>query len=215
MATPIVEPVPGAAPVAPTPPPAAPTPPPPATDEVGDGLPDVLLQIPAIQAVLAGAPPAVSMKVKGFENRDDMKVIAENKDSLLNAGFNFYRSINGELGVMFNALRIHPEDVKAADKQGKLRTIAPDFDLVNHEVAKLGPDHPVRNATPATGPASPSVVAPPQAASGALPLNAPPPASVQRQLAQKRVMNMQAGAPTSGPAPGAGRLLNSVLKGVV
>lgn len=218
MATPIVEPTaPVAAPaVAPTATPQAPAAPPPAAGgEEGGGIPDVMLQIPAIQAILAGAPPAVSMRIKGSEDREEVKLIAENKDALLGAGLAFYRSINGELGVMFNSLRVHPEDIKAADQQGKLRTVAPDFDLVNHEVEKLGPDHPVRNAAPPTGAASPTMAAPPQSASGSLPLAPPPPASVQRQIAQKRVMNMQQGAPTSGPAPGAGRLLNSVLKGVV
>lgn len=215
MATPIVEPVAAAPAVQQTPPPAAPPAAPPATDEDGDGIPDELLQIPAVQAVLAGAPPAVSMRIKGLGEREDVKSIVENKDALLGAGFAFYRSINGDLGVMFNAMRIHPEDIKAADQQGKLRQVAPDFDLVNHEVAKLGPDHPVRNATAPSGPAAQASSAPPQSSSGQLPLMPPPPASVQRRLAQQRVMNLQPGAPTSGPAPGAGRLLNSVLKGVV
>jgi hypothetical protein len=214
MATPIVEPTAAAPAVQQTP--ASPAPAaPPVNDEDGGGIPNELIKIPAVQAVLAGAPPAVSMRIKGLGEREDIKSIVENKDALLGAGFAFYRSINGDLGVMFNAMRIHPEDIKAADQQGKLRQIAPDFDLVNHEVAKLGPDHPVRNATAPSGPAAQASSAPPQSASGQLPLMPPPPASVQRRLAQQRVMNLQPGAPTSGPAPGAGRLLNSVLKGVV
>ena len=49
----------------------------------------------------------------------------------------FYRSLSGQRGVMFNAMRIHPQDIQAADKAGKLlSSVAPDFDLVNHEVGK-------------------------------------------------------------------------------
>ena len=174
-----------------------------------------MIKVPALQALLAGAPPAVSMTLKGSEDRDEVKMLAEHKDELLKAGFAFYRSMSGDLGVMYNSLRIHPQDLQAADKQGKLRALAPDFDLVNHEVAKMGLKHPIHFATPPTGLAAPTATTPPQAASGALPLTPPPAAAVQRKLAQARIMNLQPGAPTSGPEPGGGRLLNQVLKGVV
>lgn len=212
--TPVVEPTTPAAPV--VSPAAAPTTAPEAPPEDTEaGLPDELLQIPAIQAVVAGSPPAVSMKIEGAGERPEVKLIAENKDPLLQAGFAFYRSMSGDLGVLFNQMKIHAEDIKAADKAGKLRLVAPDFDLVNHEVSKLGPNHPVNTATPGQDFAQPTSAGAPQAASGSLPLMPPAPASVQRRLAQQRVMNLSGGAPTSGPAPGAGRLLNSILKPVV
>ncbi len=210
MATPIVEPLaaaPAVAPVVPTEP---------APEEDAGGLPPELMQIPAIQAVLVGSPPATSMSIKGSEDREEVALLTKNKDALLGAGFGFYRSLDGKIGVMFNQMRIHAEDLKAADKAGKLRDVAPDFDILNHEVAKAGPaGHPVLSAKPPTGLASPTAAAPPQAASGSLPLMPPPPAAVQRKLAQQRVMNLQPGAPTSGPVPGAGRLLNQVLKQAV
>jgi hypothetical protein len=174
------------------------------------------MQIPAIQAVFVGSPPAMSMTLKGSEDREEVKLLTESKDTLIGLGFGFYRSLDGKTGVMFNGMRIHAEDLKAADKAGKLRTIAPDFDILNHEVAKAGPaGHPVLSAKPMTGFATPTSAAPPQAASGSLPLMPPPSAAVQRKLAQQRVMNLQPGAPTSGPVPGAGRLLNQVLKQAV
>ena len=220
MATPVIEPspqAPAAPPDAVTPQTMQPTPeaPPEAPEPPQGGLPPDLIKIPALQALLAGAPPAVSMKLKGSEDRDEVKMLAEHKDELLKAGFAFYRSMSGDLGVMFNALRIHPQDLQAADKQGKLRALAPDYDLVNHEVAKMGLRHPIHSATAPTGLATPTSTTPPQAASGALPLTPPPAAAVQRKLAQARIMNLQPGAPTSGPEPGGGRLLNQVLRGVV
>lgn len=201
--------------VAPTAPAAAP--PPSEPEEAAETqLPEELLAIPAVQAVFAGTPPAVSMKIANAGQRPEVKAIAENKDALLGAGMAFYRSLSGELGVMFNILKLNPEDLKAADKRGVLRQIAPDFDLVNHEVSKLGTQHPAFSAGEPGAAVPPAMsVGAPQAASGQLSLSPPPPASVQRRLAQERLKNLTLGAPSTGPAPGAGRLLNSVLKPVV
>jgi hypothetical protein len=149
--------------------------------------------------------------LKGGDDLDEMKMIAENKEPLMSAGIGFYRSISGQFGVLFNALRVSPEDIVAADKTGKLLTVAPDFSDVNHQLSKSGADNPALQAQPAAGLApAVSAQAPPQSASGML--SPPAPASVARRLTAQRVMNMQAGAPTSGPAPGGGRLLNSILK---
>ena len=190
-------------------------PPPPEAPQEPQGepapLPPELLSIPAFQGLMAGTPAALSVNIKGSEDRDEMNLLGENKEALMAAGMGFYRSISGQFGVVFNALRISPKDIQAADKAGKLRTIAPDFDDVNHQLSKSGKDNPALTAQPAAGLASSvSAQAPPQSASGMMP--APAPASVARKLAAQRVMNMQAGAPTTGPSPGAGRLLNSVLK---
>jgi len=215
--------------IAPAVEPLASAPPPPATVEptqppassetadTGEELSPELIKIPAIQAVLAGSPPAVSMQIKGSEDREEVKLVSENKDALLASGMGFYRSLSGEIGVMFNGLKINPQDIQAADKAGKLLSVAPDFDLVNHEVSKSGTNHPVLRAGRPGAQAAVSVYAasPPQSASGQLPLVPPAPASVARKLTAQRVMNLQAGAPTSGASPGAGRLLNSIMKPVV
>lgn len=155
------------------------------------------------------------MHLKGADDREDVKLLAENKDQLTQMGFGFYRSMDGTTGVMYNSMHIHPQDLAAADKAGKLRQIAPDADVVNHQVAKLGLLHPVHTMHPSrvpTAPAQPSYQAPPQGAA----LNLQPPAAgVQRKLASARLAALQPSAPTSGPAPGGGQLLNSVLKQVV
>jgi hypothetical protein len=156
------------------------------------------------------------MDLKGTEDRKEVKLIADNKGVLTQAGFGFYRSLDGKKGVMFNALHVHPQDLQAADRQGKLLQVAPDWDLVNHAIAKMGLNHPIHSMqAPPAGFAPPTPQAPPQAASGMLPLMPPPPASVGNKMASARIANIQPGAPTSGPSPGAGRLLNSVLRGVV
>ena len=180
--------------------------------EAPAGLPPDLLKVHAFQALVAGSPAAVSMKLKGSEDRSEVKLVTEHQDAIKAAGIGFYRSISGEFGVMFNALRIHPQDIQAADKAGKLLVIAPDFDAVNHAVSKSGLDHPALHASPPPRtPAMPTAAAiAPQMASGKF---APPvPAEVARRLIQQRIQNMTPSAPTGGPAPGAGVLANQVLK---
>lgn len=179
------------------------------------GLPDEILQIPAMQAVLAGKPAAVSASMAEFQKRPEAKAIITHKDALLQAGFGLYRSLAGDMGVVFNQLHMHPQELQEADKAGKLQEIAPPFDQVNDSVSKAGPeDHPIMTTgeVPA-GPKGMPMPTPPQANSRPMP--APAPASVQNKLASARTKNIQPGSPTSGAQPGAGRLLNSVLKPVI
>lgn len=176
--------------------------------EGGVDLPDELIQIPAMQAVVAGSPGAFSAVLSQFEKRPEAKIIASNRDNLMKAGFGLYRSLDGQTGVVFNQLFVSPDEVKAADQAGELAAIAPPFDQLNMEVGQAGAANPVLAesarpegfkagaAAPATGPA-------------------PMPASAQKSVATKRANNLQLGSPTSGPVPGEGRLLNTILKPVV
>ncbi len=196
-------------------------------------VPKELVKHPAFQALFAGAPPAVSYHLKGFEDRSERELFSENKDFLQRAGIRVYKAMSGERGVIYNALHIHPADLQAADKMGKLDQIAPDFDVVNHAIAKSGLANPILRAenVPGAPPRSRAVTIAPQAASQAAlaarvsgnmaptPQSSPPvvpslPASAQRQLMAARATALQPGSPTSGPAPGQGRLLNSILKPV-
>lgn len=233
--TSLVQPVnPGAAPAQPAPPdsvaPANTVTPPPAPDDTqapaAPSLPHELIKMPVMQALIAGSPPAVSDDIREKNTRAEADVFREHKALLQRAGFGFYRSLSGKLGVIYNSLHIHPEDILAADKAGKLPLIAPPFDVVNHAVSKSGATNPVlsRSAVPG-GPALPSPKAPPgvsatmaPGASGPSPAMLRPaglPAGAQRSLAKARLAQMAPGSPTSGPEPGAGRLLNQILKPVV
>ena len=178
-------------------------------------LPPALLKVPAFQALVAGSPAALSMKLKGSEDRDEVKMVTKNAQVLQQAGMGFYQSLNKEFGVMFNALRIHPDDLLAADKAGQLLKIAPDFDMVNHAVSKMGKDHPALHASPppAAYAAPVSANSAPQMASGKF--MPPIAAAVARKLLQSRIQNMTPSAPTGGPLPAAGQIANQIAKGVV
>lgn len=205
---------PASAPPAPQVDPSAPEAPAPTEDSKSgqstDGIPPAILQIPAMQAILAGKPAAVSAPLAEFEKRPEAKALLDNKDALLKAGFGLYRSLSGEVGVVFNSFHIHPQELKAADQAGKLQQIAPPFDAVNDAVGKAGlNDHPVLQANEVPiGPKGPPMPTPPQLNS---PMGSPVPASVQRKAMTARLNNLTPGGPTSGPQPGGGRLLNSIL----
>lgn len=209
----VVQPKAPSAPVAPPSVDPAATESPVANDKNGDGIPDEILQIPAMQAVLAGSPAAVSAPLTTFEKRPEALAIIKNKDALLRAGFGLYKSLAGDTGVIFNTFHMHEQELQAADKAGKLLQIAPSFDQVNQSVATAGPDtHPLLQAGEAPqGPKGPPMAAPPQM--NAAP--APSPASVQNKLSTARTKNLAMGSPTSGSQPGAGRLLNNILKPVI
>ena len=181
--------------------------------EQTEGLPPAVLKLHPIQALIAGTPPATSMPIEAFKKTPEAETIVKNGDALKQAGFGFYKSLNGHTGVIFNALHIHPQDIQAADKAGKLEQIAPPWNHVAHVISKSGSDHPalLSKGVPA-GPATATPVPPPQSATGMV---APEPASAQTKTQTARLMALQPGAPTSGAAPGQGRLLNSILKQVV
>jgi hypothetical protein len=177
-------------------------------------LPDEVLQIPAMQALMAGNPPALSANLQDFAKRPEASAIMGNKDALMAAGMGTYRSLSGDLGVLFNRFYVSPEEITAADKNGQLASIAIPFDVVNQQVAGSGDKNPVlekkeapegfRTAPAATPPQSQSVV------------TSPGPSSEAELNAQRaRLKNSAVGGPTSGARPAAGRLLNSILKPVL
>lgn len=194
----------------------------------GGALPDALIQVPAMQAVMAGQPPAFSANIKQFASNPVAKLITQNKDSLMKAGMGFYQSLSGDLGVMFNQMYIHPEDVQAADKAGQLLKIAPPFDAINASVGQAGLDSPaLKVGSMPGGAAMPTMKAPPQMSNGGQmgtpssrpaatgPAMSPASSAIERQVMGVRAKNVSPGSPTSGSSPGAGRLLNQILKTAV
>lgn len=203
----LVEPKNPAAPVVEPTTPAKPS----ATDKDGDGIPDAILEIPALQAVVAGQPAAVSASIEAFSKRPEGKAIAEHKDKLFKAGINLYRSLAGDVGVIFNQLYLAPEDLQAADKAGKLLEIAPPFDQVGEQVAKSGENHPaLLSQGPPRAAKTPDIQTPPQGA--AMPQ---PSTAAQRRMAEQRVKNLAPQSPTKEANPGQGKLLNSIMKPVI
>lgn len=184
------------------------TPAPEPTDESTDDgveLPDEVLMIPAVQGILEGRPAAVYDVTKGSKT-PAIEAITKNYQALADAGIGFYQSKDGAISVAYNTQFISPEEIEKADAEDKLTEIAEPIGSV------LGAYDAVLNesaATPATdGQVNPATSAAP-APTGAAP------APVERKLTTARLQNIALGSPTSGPAPGAGRVLNNVLKRAV
>jgi hypothetical protein len=170
-----------------------------------------------MQGLVAGAPAAVSMDISQFAKTEPGKLIAANADGLQEAGVGFYHSMRGDIGVLFNQLHMHPADLQAADKAGKLASVAPPWSKVDHALSKAGAAHPAlgHRGAPAAPPMA-TPLPPPQVATGAIqPPGKPLPAKAQNQLLQARIAATQPAAPTGGPAPGQSQLLNRVLKPII
>lgn len=230
----LVEPAPGVVPPEQMMPPAAPEEAAaPAEEAAAPEMPEALMKIPAFQALFAGSPPAASYDLHDKSDREERKVAEDNAAYLAEAGFRTYKALSGDRGVIYNALRVHPEDLAAADRAGKLGTLAPDFDAINHAVSKAGLSHPIFHVGEVpNAPASPrsASIAPqsatqqaiadrisgaPQSLPPAQSIVAPASAGAQRRIASARVANMKPQAPTAGAAPGSGAILASIMKPVV
>jgi hypothetical protein len=172
---------------------------PPAESEPTNTLPDEVLQIPTVYALLHGAPPAVYAPKQAQDPAID--IIVKNAKPLQEAGFAFYQSKDGKNTVLFNTAYVSPESIKKTDSEGKLTKDIPSFEDLKTKV-----DSAISGNPPEQGAALPS--APIASAS-----SGPPPSSrTQNTLATARVRNLQVGAPTSGPVPGGGRVLSNILK---
>lgn len=153
---------------------------------------------------MAGQPGAVSANIQEFTQRPEGQLISANQDALQGAGVGLYRSLDGGTGVIFNSQFVSDQELKNADKEGKLSEIAPNFDEVN---AALGQNPAQGGATVPAGPATP-----PPASIGASPDASAPPS---RKAIMAKIANLTPQAPTAGPQPGAGRILNQILKPVI
>lgn len=167
-----------------------------APEDTGGEIPDEILQIPAFEGLLQGRPAAV-YDYKG-SGTPVMEAIPKYAQQLADAGIAFYKSKDGALAVMFNTQFVSPEDIEKADAEGKLTEVAEPL------AAVTGAYDAVLNEDAAAAP-SPAAPAPTSVT----------PAPVENKLTTARLANVQSGAPTSGPKPGAGRVLNNVLKRAV
>jgi len=153
---------------------------------------------PAIQAVFAGQPAAVSTPVK---NEDPaIKTAWDERDALSQAGIGFYKSLGGDVGVIFNALFLPEDQLKAADAAGQLLQVAPPYTDVAKSVTSAGPEnHPLLNAQTPPAPPAASPPSPRQTGSGVLTPSAPK--STLRRLQSERVKALTPGGPTEFKHP--------------
>lgn len=168
-------------------------------------LPDEVLEIPAMYGLLNGAPPAIYADMKRQDPQ--LKVLGDHAQELGQAGIGFYQSKDGQLGVLYNSAYVDEQQLQQADQAGKLTEVAAPYDEVTQSFNAAAGLPPAAGAPqgPANAPLQPTPTA-----SGN-----PPTSKTQQKLATARVNNLNPGSPTSGPRPGAGRILNNIIKSAV
>lgn len=160
------------------------------------GIPEEVLEIPIMRGILEGAPPAVFAPV-GTKSPEIATVLKHGKE-LLAAGLGFYRDEKNKLDVFFNTRFIQPELVEAAAKKNKIPEIAsPLLETMAQFNDAAG--------IPTTSAASPSAAQ--VGTSGTTMPDTP--------VNTARLNNLEPGSPTEGPRPGAGRILNNLIKPVI
>lgn len=173
--------------------PTSPAPVPAASDPVSDvpaTLPDEVLQIPVMYGLLHGSPAAIYADMTTDD--PDIQILGRNAEALGQSGIGFYPSKDETLGVLFNTAYVDEAQLQEADAAGKLTEVAAPYDQTKQQfgAAVSGGSAPV----------------------AAAPAGNPPSSSAQKKLATARAKNLQPGSPTSGPRPGAGRIINNILK---
>lgn len=177
-------------------------------------LSDELLQQPVMQALMAGSPPAASTQLATAAESPIGQLVVQNLDALKQAGFGFYRSQDGNLGVMFNQVKINPQEIVQADQQGRILEIAPPLEQIEQAIMADPSANPVLSAQ---APTEQGGAAPPPIPGGTAPAPAPGGGGggLEGRLFTARKNAAQPGSPTEGPKPGAGRLTNAIMTPVV
>lgn len=182
-------------------------------------LPPEVAKIPAVQLVSVGAPPAI--RVGPGEFYPDIEPVVDNIDKVLSSGLDVYRAQDDSL-VLFNPLFISGEELTYLDGKGQLNQVVPDYGSVSGSQPQEIPDDKIgayldrgeqlqgkmQDLTNGE-----SVNAAPQATGTPTPVPGPTPGQRSAVLNhQQQAIQAAGGPPTSGPVPGGGRLLNTLLR---
>lgn len=182
----------------------------------GAKLPDEVASNDIVKKVMTGEIPGVLVRPGIYYPKASK--IAESSEALLDAGMDFYKALDSST-VFFNPRSISEAQIQEADRNGQLVNLVPDYETLSGEKpAKPTPAiaKRLREQMGVAGEAPTSIIPAPAGGANTLPpASGGPSAAEEAELAGKRVANVSPGSPTSGPRPGAGRILNSLLKPAV
>lgn len=172
--------------------------------------------MPVVRSIAVARPPAVRLPPGHYF--PELSALGKKLPNLLQSGFDVYRASTDDL-VLFNPLAMPLEELQAIDQKGKLAELVPDYGTLTNQLPKeMTDEEAVQQVSESEeierGLASLGGEAP-APATGGMPAQTPVPPpnpAATSALNRTRVQAMQPGSPTSGPAPGAGRVLNGLLK---
>lgn len=187
-------------------------------------LPPEIANIKAVQLVSIGAPPAV--RINAGEHYPELDPAIDNLDKIIEGGLDVYKTLK-EGFVFYNPLFIRPEELQYLDQNGQLDQVVPDYgEVTGSEPAELSDDEVAAFVDRGDGLAQKfgetlGIGQGQQEAPATQAVGTPTPVPQPSPSTQRAVINQQeqavkayGGAPTSGPVPGGGRLLNALLKPV-
>ena len=184
-------------------------PPPPPVADGGETVETTFMKFPTLAALLAGTPPAILVKDKDRDRYPEIAFADANSDQLQSFGIGFFSPKAGE-SILFNQRVISPDEIEKAAKGKKEGLAELAVPLAVLHASLRTPTAPIAPGLNVGALSEPPAS---QLPSGSLPvLPAPASASTSRKLASARLANVALGSPTSGPAPGQGRVLNNILK---
>lgn len=179
----------------------------PTSNPQGD-LPASITDSPAFVAILTGEIPGVF--VPGDRVYPSTVPLGNSPDDLEKVGLMLYVASDQKATVVYNPTKISAEELQAADQEGKLEQILPEYgQLTGEQPQPTSATASMEDQLGAAGAPSPQLP-PPQ---GILP--PPPPSAVSKPLNRERVANLTPGPATTGPKPGAGRLANMLATSAV
>ena len=176
-------------------------------------LPPEIQNNQVVKDVLQGVIPGVLVRPNIYYPK--AYKIAENWQELMDLGLDFYWT-KDESTILFNPAKISEQELITADKQGILTKVLPDYETLSGERPQKPPKGvQVGLGLNQPGGASPAPAAPPGVPNpgriAPVPGVGPAPGGLDKKLATARVnnLNVAAAGPTTGPRPGAGRVLNA------
>lgn len=164
----------------------------PANSEETSGVPKEILELPVFAGLLQGAP--AGLWVETGSKAPEAVLAVKNGKKLNEIGLFFDRSKEEGVDIIFNAQYLSPQLVESAKKKGKLKEITSPLSEVSAQLNGAASPEAGGGALLAAGTPGPS---------GGLP---------ETPINTQRLENLQPGSPTSGPLPGQGRVLSSLMK---
>lgn len=185
--------------------------------DVFPNLPQEVKGVPLVEWLAVGEPPAV--RIESGQYFPELEPLGKHLPEVIKGGLDVYKAQSGDT-VFFNPLFISEQELQVADQEGTLPQAVPSYSELSgskpqqmtpekfDELLNQSEDLQIRLkelSTPGDEVEEPEPAAEPSA----IPQS---PAMLQNNLAAQRARQLIPGAPTSGPSPGAGRLLSGILK---
>lgn len=182
--------------------------------KVFEELPDSVADLQVVQWISMGKPPAA--RVGPGEFYPELEPLEENLVEVIDAGLGVFQAQSGDT-VLYNPLFVKEEELQTADAEGKLDLVAPTYgeltgkspQEIDDKTAKRLDKHAKNNMQKLSAGASTSDRAA-KPAQPSTPVSKLPPGA-QEKLVGAQTNKSNLNSPTSGPRPGGGRILNSIL----